>query len=175
MGHGQRTRYSACVPKRPLGTEADLLTQPAGGPASGAVRGQPSGRVGAGSLLGWGALAFGAWVAFGWSTWRAWRHVERVEVAGVSMAPTLEPGDHIVVWKTRSVHPGDIVAASDPRRPGRAVLKRVIEVGPDGLFLLGDNPEHSTDSRHYGLVPITSVQGRAIYRYAPSARTGKLS
>ncbi len=107
--------------------------------------------------------------------WWAWWHFERVEVAGLSMAPTLEPGDHILVWRTRSVHPGDIVAASDPGRPGRAVLKRVVQVGPAGVFLLGDNPEHSTDSRQYGPVPITSVQGRAIYRYAPPARAGKLS
>ncbi len=73
------------------------------------------------------------------------------------------------------MHPGDIVAASGPGRPGRAVLKRVVQVGPAGVFLLGDNPEHSTDSRQYGPVPITSVQGRAIYRYAPPARAGKLS
>jgi nickel-type superoxide dismutase maturation protease len=151
------------------------MSQPAGGPASGAMRAQPSGRGNGGPLLGPGGLALVAWVAFAWSAWRAWRQFERVEVAGLSMAPTLEPGDHILVWKTKSVRPGDIVAASDPRRPGRAVLKRVIEVLPEGLFLRGDNPEHSTDSRHYGLVPITSVQGRAIYRYAPPARTGKLS
>ena len=70
---------------------------------------------------------------------------------------------------------GDIVAASDPRQPGRSVLKRVADVGPDGLFLLGDNPEHSTDSRHFGWVPITSVQGKAVYRDAPPARAGRLA
>ena len=73
------------------------------------------------------------------------------------------------------MRPGDIVAASDPRQPARSVLKRVIEVGREGVVLLGDNPEHSTDSREFGPVPITSVQGKAIYRYAPPARAGKLS
>jgi nickel-type superoxide dismutase maturation protease len=145
----------------------------------GGAPGQPRGGGNRdGRPLGRGTVATLAWVAFAWSgwwAWWAWRHFERVEVAGLSMAPTLEPGDHILVWRTGSVHPGDIVAASDPSRPGRAVLKRVVEAGPAGVFLLGDNAEHSTDSRQYGPVPITSVQGRAIYRYAPPARAGKLS
>jgi nickel-type superoxide dismutase maturation protease len=69
---------------------------------------------------------------------------------------------------------GDIVATPDPRQPARLVLKRVADVGQQGLFLLGDNPEHSTDSRQFGPVPISSVQGKAIYRYFPPARAGTL-
>ena len=72
------------------------------------------------------------------------------------------------------MRPGDIVAASDPRQPARPVLKRVVDISREGVFLLGDNPEHSTDSRQFGPVPIRSVRGKAIYRYAPPARAGKL-
>jgi type IV secretory pathway protease TraF len=72
------------------------------------------------------------------------------------------------------VRPGDIVAASDPRQPERSLLKRVVDVGQEGVFLLGDNPEHSTDSRQFGPVPMASVRGKAIYRYGPPARAGKL-
>jgi nickel-type superoxide dismutase maturation protease len=110
-----------------------------------------------------------------WSAWQAGRHLERVEVAGLSMAPCLQPGDHILVWRTRSVRPGDIVAAADPRQPARSLLKRVVTVGRDGVVLIGDNPERSTDSRQFGPVPMAHVRGKAIYRYAPPARAGKLS
>ncbi len=69
---------------------------------------------------------------------------------------------------------GDIVTAADPRNPGRTVLKRAGAVGPDGVLLLGDNPSQSTDSRHFGRIPVASVRGRAVYRYAPPRRVGRL-
>ncbi len=105
-------------------------------------------------------------------TWNA------VEVSGLSMAPGLQPGDRLVVWRPASwragaVRTGDIVAAPDPRHPERTVLKRAGAVGPDGVLLLGDNPGQSTDSRHFGRIPVTSVRGKAIYRYAPSGRAGR--
>jgi len=106
--------------------------------------------------------------------WRAWRYSERVEVSGLSMAPELQPGDRLVIWRTRAVRAGDVVAAPDPRHPERTVLKRAGAVGPDGVLLLGDNPGHSTDSRHFGRVPVASVRGKAVYRYAPASRAGRL-
>lgn len=149
MGHGQGTRYSACTAKR-SGTP----------PAPATTRGV----LVAGTALAWAALV-----------WWAWRQFDRVEVFGLSMAPTLEPGDHLLVHRTTSLCAGDIVAATDPREPGRTVLKRVAEVGDTSLVLLGDNPAHSTDSRLWGRVPIASVQGRAIYRYSPPQRAGRLA
>jgi nickel-type superoxide dismutase maturation protease len=106
--------------------------------------------------------------------WWAWRHSERVEVSGLSMAPGLQPGDRLVIWRTTAVHTGDIVAAADPRHPERTVLKRAGAVGPGGVLLLGDNPGQSTDSRHFGRIPARSVRGKAVYRYAPSSRAGRL-
>jgi hypothetical protein len=94
--------------------------------------------------------------------WWAWQHSERMEVSGLSMAPELQPGDRLVIWKP------------DPRDPERMVLKRAGTVGPDGVLLLGDNPSQSTDSRHFGRVPVASVRGKAIYRYAPPSRAGRL-
>ena len=54
------------------------------------------------------------------------------------------------------------------------MVKRAVAVGGDGVLLLGDNPDQSTDSRHFGRVPVTSVRGKAVYRYAPPARAGRL-
>jgi nickel-type superoxide dismutase maturation protease len=151
MGHGHRTRYSPADDKRPV------------------VAGSEPGHH-------WASLiAIGAGAVFAWAARWAWRHIDRVEVSGQSMLPVLQPGDRVVVWKTASVRPGDIVAASDPRQPGRALLKRAAEIGPGGAVLLGDNPGQSTDSRQFGPVPVASLQGKAVYRYAPPARAGRLA
>jgi hypothetical protein len=39
---------------------------------------------------------------------------------------------------------------------------------------VGDNEKHSTDSRHFGPVPPALVRGKAVYRYAPPTRAGRL-
>lgn len=113
------------------------------------------------------------------TAWWVWRRSERVEVSGLSMAPGLQPGDRLVIWRpviwrSSAVHTGDIVAAPDPRDPERTVLKRAGAVGRDGVLLLGDNPAQSTDGRHFGRIPIASVRGKGVYRYAPASRAGRL-
>ena len=105
------------------------------------------------------------------------------------MSPALQPGDRLLVWKTRparaggdqpggilpgDIAPGDIVVARDPRQQERVLVKRAGTVAPDGVSLLGDDPAESTDSRQFGPVPFSAVIGRAVYRYAPPARSGRL-
>ena len=145
VGHGQATRYSARSDKR-AGTA-----------------GTPS------NALALAALALTA-LAAGWAS----RQLERTEVAGDSMRPALQPGDRLLVRRTKSLKVGDIVAAADPRRPARTVLKRAAAVDDSGVFLVGDNDARSTDSRHFGLVPLSLVRGKAVYRYAPSGRAGRI-
>ena len=102
---------------------------------------------------------------------------ERVAVVGDSMAPWLLPGDRLLVWKPRrlgSLRPGDVVIAPDPRVPARSLVKRVAAVDGSSAWLAGDNPGRSTDSRDFGPVPLSSVVGRAVYRYAPATRAGRL-
>lgn len=98
----------------------------------------------------------------------------RVEVAGASMLPSLEPGDRLVVVRARRLRPGDVVALADPRHPARTIVKRVAAVGPGTVSVVGDNPTQSTDSRVFGAVDVRSVRGRAVYRYAPPARRGRV-
>ena len=103
---------------------------------------------------------------------------ERVAVVGDSMAPQLLPGDRLLVWKPRrpgSLRQGDVVVAPDPREPGRALVKRVAAIDASSAWLAGDNPGRSTDSRDFGPVPLSSVAGRAVYRYAPATRAGRLT
>jgi nickel-type superoxide dismutase maturation protease len=100
--------------------------------------------------------------------------LRRVQVSGDSMRPGLQGGDRLLVMRARRVRKGDVVAVADPRRPARVVVKRVAAVGPDGVTVLGDDPDASTDSRTYGPVPRALVQGRAVYRYWPEDRRGRI-
>jgi signal peptidase I len=111
----------------------------------------------------------------------------RVAVKGRSMAPTLQPGDHLLVRPVRRLRRRDLVVVRDPDVSTRWVVKRVVALpgesvvvdgrtlaAGEGIVVLGDNPAQSTDSRVYGAVPLDDVHGRVWYRYAPAQRAGRL-
>lgn len=98
----------------------------------------------------------------------------RVVVSGNSMLPGLLPGDRLLVVPVLRIREGQVVAMSDPRQPGRVLVKRVHSIHAGLVEVRGDNIAESTDSRHFGRVPRASVIGRAAYRYAPSGRSGRL-
>jgi nickel-type superoxide dismutase maturation protease len=99
----------------------------------------------------------------------------RVAVSGHSMEPVLREGDWVlVIPPRRTPRRGDVVLVRDPRERTRLLLKRVAEVQADGLVVMGDRSDHSTDSRHFGAVPLSDVIGRAAFRYAPLRRVGLL-
>jgi nickel-type superoxide dismutase maturation protease len=100
--------------------------------------------------------------------------VRRVAVNGDSMRPGLEPGDRLLVVGLVRPRPGDVVAVADPRDERRVMVKRVSAVDAAGVTVLGDNPTVSTDSRTFGPVPPHLVLGRAVYRYWPEARRGRI-
>lgn len=90
------------------------------------------------------------------------------------MEPTLTPGDRVLVLRLRP-RPGDVVALRDPRNQARTILKRVAAIDGEEVTVLGDNAAASTDSRAFGPVPQSSVLGRVVYRYAPTARAGRVA
>jgi hypothetical protein len=91
------------------------------------------------------------------------------------MAPTLRSGDRLVLLRLPGrVRAGGLVLAADPRVPDRVLLKRAWHVGPDGVDLRGDNAGASTDSRHFGRVPVADVSRCVGWRYVPQGRTGVL-
>ncbi len=108
---------------------------------------------------------------------RSWSY--RSAITGDSMAPSLAPGDWVLVdplaFHRRTPRVGDLVVVPDPREPERWLVKRVVDVGDDGrLSIEGDNAERSTDSRTFGPVDPAAVVGRPWARYWPPSRWGRL-
>ena len=111
-------------------------------------------------------------VAAGWVIAQL-RRLETVEVRGASMAPTLVPGDRLIVRRASGApNVGEVVVAGDPRDPRRELVKRVAAVRDAHVTLRGDNPSASTDSRSFGVLPVAGVRWRAVARYWPPARMG---
>lgn len=82
-------------------------------------------------------------------------------VKGHSMVPVLPPGTTVIgLAFFRSILPGDVVVVG---HEGREKIKRVDEIKDDRIYLLGDHPETSTDSRHFGWVPIEMVIARIVW------------
>ena len=85
-------------------------------------------------------------------------------VQGPSMAPTLRHGDAVLVTRSASIRPGDVVVARFRSRPDLLVVKRVARAEGDGWWLVGDNALVTDDSRAYG---VADVVGRVLARWWP--------
>ena len=84
------------------------------------------------------------------------------------MVPELRDGDEVLVDVRAYVRTppdiGDVVLLSHPTQAGTRIIKRVAELR-DGLWLLGDNADESTDSRHFGAVDPVRVIGKLVARF----------
>ena len=144
--------------------------------------------------------------------------IQVVTVNGVSMEPTLEGGDRLIISNLfYTPAAGDIVVLSDETGLDEALIKRIIAlpgqtvdinengevlvdgkvlsepyiaeridenhrgdmtypltVPEDSVFVMGDNRNHSTDSRdsQVGLVDEGEIMGRVIFRLLPLSKIG---
>jgi signal peptidase I len=116
-------------------------------------------------------------------------NVTTIQVSGLSMFPTFKNGQRLLVskayWLVGPIKDKDIVVVKDPEGPGN-IIKRVFRMSgedvdllhrPDGVplntkgkytvpdgcvYLLGDNPPVSEDSRKFGPVPMDKIVGKVI-------------
>ena len=98
------------------------------------------------------------------------RRFMRFEVSGTSMEPAFRDGDWLIVdraaFRAGSPRVGEVVVVRDPELAGRWLVKRVWRVEADGrLDVRGDNAAESRDSRAFGPVAISAVEGRVRWRY----------
>jgi nickel-type superoxide dismutase maturation protease len=132
------------------------------------------GRKAASGVVAGAALVAGAAFAF------ARYHPARIAIEGVSMAPTLLPGDRCLVVTPERFHRDDVVVVEHPQRPGYEVVKRLVcvpggEVGgrelKDGEYWVeGDFAHRSTDSRDFGPVRRDQLKAKVVLVYWPAAR-----
>jgi nickel-type superoxide dismutase maturation protease len=87
------------------------------------------------------------------------------------MAPTLPSGALVVARPIDRLTPlrvGEVVVARRPDRRGLEIIKRIQAIdGSGGIFLVGDNPSSSTDSRQFGAVTREQIVARVRWRYWP--------
>jgi nickel-type superoxide dismutase maturation protease len=108
------------------------------------------------------------------------RGIGRLAVVGDSMVPTLFDGDWLLVhWRKLSSRQlraierkgfGIIVVVEQESRPGLLQIKRATSVKGDLIWVLGDNPSASTDSRHFGALKHREIIGYLLFRYKKASK-----
>ena len=81
-------------------------------------------------------------------------------IVGDSMLPTMHHGQIIFAWRGRHLSQGAVVVL---KHQGLEKIKRISEIKDGQVFVLGDNPSKSTDSRSFGWVDRKSVIGKVFW------------
>ena len=88
-------------------------------------------------------------------------------VRGQSMTPFVVNGQSVVVYRLAFLLKkhcvGDVVVVQHPCR-NIMLVKRIARIKNNTYFVEGDNPAHSTDSRHFGYINKKHIIGKVISR-----------
>lgn len=83
--------------------------------------------------------------------------IRRVE--GLSMVPAYKHGKIVFGTRLRKPKVGDVVIA---KHHSVEIIKRISQLHDNRVYLLGDNPAESTDSRQFGWLPLRAVRAVVI-------------
>jgi nickel-type superoxide dismutase maturation protease len=81
-------------------------------------------------------------------------------VVGDSMLPTFQAGQIVAIRRSANIEVGDVVMV---QHEGLEKIKRVARLEPARIYLLGDNPAASTDSRNFGWLGSESIIGKVVW------------
>ena len=95
---------------------------------------------------------------------------KRLKVVGESMLPLLKPRDEILfdpyAYTKSLAQIDDIVVTVHPRQRSLTIVKRIAALdSSNSYFLLGDNLEGSTDSRHWGTIQHVDLLGKVTSQF----------
>ncbi|MFP4179688.1 MAG: S26 family signal peptidase [Spirochaetaceae bacterium] len=100
-------------------------------------------------------------------------------VSGSSMSPSLKKNETVIVFRWAfglqppfihryivqwgNVQVGDVLILREPENHTR-VLKRCAGIDVEGgrCYVLGDNFDNSRDSRHYGYIELSMIEGKVV-------------
>lgn len=82
-------------------------------------------------------------------------------ISGHSMVPTLPPGTYVVAFRWLRKPKVDSVIIFE--HEGKEKIKRLQAVRDDEMYVVGDHIETSTDSRHFGWLPVTYWRARVVW------------
>lgn len=91
---------------------------------------------------------------------------------GTSMEPTLTSPAIIIStkfpWKdiSNNLRLNDLIICKNPLNFNQLIIKRIKEIHPTGIYVLGDNSRTSVDSRFYGLIPNSLIMAKVIYHFS---------
>ncbi|KAG6613912.1 signal peptidase I [Phytophthora cinnamomi] len=138
-------------------------------------------------------VVLSCFVRFGGAAFCLMQAADTIKCVGPSMLPTLNRDGDIVLldklsprlWRLR---PGEVVIARSVSNPRQTVCKRIVaqegdtvcvkprysssevefhKIPKGHVWLEGDNKHDSHDSRYYGPVPYSMLQGRVVMRIWP--------
>jgi signal peptidase I len=91
--------------------------------------------------------------------------IAKYTIVGDSMAPTILENQTILInrlaYVLRKPTTNDIIALKDPR-DGKILIKRITKIVNNKYFVTGDNKEHSTDSREFGMIEKSDILGKIL-------------
>jgi hypothetical protein len=77
------------------------------------------------------------------------------------MMPTLPPKTYIIGWRLRRQPKVDSIIVFE--HDGKEKIKRVQAVRDEEMYVVGDHVEASTDSRHFGWIPVSTMRAEVIW------------
>lgn len=83
--------------------------------------------------------------------------ISKFKVYGNSMLPTLQEGQEVLTFNWVKVKVEDIVVVKS------GIIKRIQKIIDNKIYLVGDNKDQSTDSRHFGPIDLDQVIGKVVY------------